>query len=301
MLALIAGTGDLPVAIHAALPEKPLVCALDGFVPKLAPDITFRIEHLGSFLADLKARGVSQICLAGAVKRPEIDPTQIDAATMPLVPKVQAAIAKGDDGALRIILSILEDAGFEIVAAHNVVSDLLPSAGVYTDAQPAEWHRADAQVAERCISEMGAADVGQACIARVGRIEAQETQDGTDAMLRAFCAPYAKTDTPADPISWAIDTAGDAIGGVADWLSGADGPGPVTADDGILFKAPKPNQDTRADLPVIGPGTAKLAAEAGLAGIVIEAEGVMVLDQGQIVDILNMNKMFLWVRSRGGQ
>ena len=61
MLALIAGTGDLPPALLARLPERPLVCALQGFAPQITPDVTFRLEHLGSFLADLAARGVTRI------------------------------------------------------------------------------------------------------------------------------------------------------------------------------------------------------------------------------------------------
>ncbi len=59
MLALIAGTGNLPPALLARLPQRPLVCALAGFTPQITPDVTFRIEHLGSFLADLRARGVT--------------------------------------------------------------------------------------------------------------------------------------------------------------------------------------------------------------------------------------------------
>ena len=72
MLALIAGTGDLPPALLARLPERPLVCALQGFAPQITPDITFRLEHLGSFLADLAARGVTRICMAGRSGGPRL-------------------------------------------------------------------------------------------------------------------------------------------------------------------------------------------------------------------------------------
>ena len=41
-----------------------------------------------------------------------------------------------------------------------------------------------------------------------------------------------------------------------------------TADrKGVLAKAPKPIQDLRVDMPVIGPRTVEMAAAAGLAGI----------------------------------
>ena len=301
MLALIAGTGDLPRALVARLDQKPLICALDGFPPQITPEITFRLEHLGSFLADLKLRGVTHICMAGAVKRPEIDPSAIDAATIPLIPKVQAAMAKGDDGALRVLISLLEDAGFAVVAAHEIAPELLPEAGILTKATPADWHKQDAVAGEACLVQMGAADSGQACIVRLGQVEAREGPDGTDAMLATFCEPIMRRPFPADPFSFVIDTASDLVSDAADWLSGDDGgtPDPITADDGILFKAPKPDQDRRADLPLIGPGTAMKAAEAGLAGIVIEAGGVMVLDLPGVISTLDAQGMFFWVRPKG--
>lgn len=297
MLALIAGTGELPPAIVARLSVPPLVCAMRGFEPSVPVDLTFRIEHLGSFLATLRARGVTQICMAGAVKRPEIDPAQIDAATLPLVPKVQAAMGKGDDGALRILIALLEDAGFEIVAAHDIAPDLLPDEGVLTKTAPSDWHHRDAVVGEACIAAMGATDTGQACIVRMGQVAAKEGVDGTDAMIDQFCAPFVK-EAASDPFTFVADAVGDMLGDAADWLSGTED-APVTADDGIVFKAPKPNQDRRADLPLIGPVTASKAAEAGLAGIVIEVGGVMVVDLPGVIEILEMQKMFLWVRPKG--
>lgn len=257
MLALIAGMGDLPPALIARLPSRPFVCALQGFEPEISVDLVFRLEHLGTFLQELQTRGVTQICMAGAVRRPEIDPGAIDAATMPLIPQVQAAMAQGDDGALRVIIALLEQTGFAVVAAHEIAPDLLPDAGVLTTAEFQPSHRTDAALGEACVAEMGAGDVGQACLIREAQVVATESQTGTDVML----------DAPA-------------VGAV-------------------LYKAPKPDQDRRADLPVIGAGTAERAVTAGLVGIVIEAGGVMVLDAPRVVEILNKNGLFLWVRPKG--
>ena len=58
MLALIAGTGDLPAAILNARRDV-YVCAMAGFAPDVPVDRTFRIEQLGTFLARLKGQGVS--------------------------------------------------------------------------------------------------------------------------------------------------------------------------------------------------------------------------------------------------
>lgn len=292
MLALIAGTGDLPPALLDRLPQRPLVCALAGFMPQISPEITFRLEELGSFLADLRARGVTEVCLAGAVRRPVIDPGRIDAATAPLVPRIAAALGQGDDGALRIIISLFEEAGMTVEAAHEIAPDLLPPAGVLSRAAPGPTHRQDAVLAEAEIALMGEADQGQACVLRAGQLLAREGADGTDAMLARFA--------PADDPLWsAADAVGDLLGGAAGWLSGPDAL-PDGAGGAILFKAPKPGQDRRADLPVIGPETARAVVRAGFAGIVIAAGGVMVLDLPAVQATLDQAELFLWVRPEGG-
>lgn len=292
MLALIAGTGDLPPALVARLPARPLVCAMAGFRPAITPDLTFRIEHLGSFLNALHARGVTEVCMAGAVTRPMIDPAAIDAATKPLVPRIMEAIAQGDDGALRAIIAIFEGAGLAVRAAHDIAPDLLPEAGVLTRTPVSLATRQDAVSAEQTVAEMGRADIGQACIVRGGRVLAREGQAGTDAML----AQFAPSD---DPLWGAVDGLGAVLGSAAEWLSGEQGE-PVDARGAILFKAPKPDQDRRADLPVIGPQTAKGVVAAGLAGIVVEHQGVMVLERDVVLSVLDAAGLFLWVRPKGG-
>lgn len=296
MLALIAGTGDLPPALVARLPAKPLICALEGFEPAVTPDIVFRLETLGSLLDTLRSAGVDRLCMAGAIARPQIDPSRIDDATKPLLPVVMTALTQGDDGALRAVIKVFEDAGFTVEAAHDIAPDLLPGPGVLTKSQPADWHRADASAGQGAVADLGARDKGQACVVRMGRVVAVEGPDGTDAMLRAFHADLRQSND--DGLFGMFDAVGDTLGDVADWLSGDAGNPPRTADDGILFKAPKPAQDRRADLPVIGVGTALTAAEAGLAGIVIEAGGVMVLDLPSVVQTLDAQRMFLWVRPK---
>jgi DUF1009 family protein len=291
MIALIAGTGDLPSEVYKSLSAKgeaPLVCALEGFAPDLEPDISFRIEHLGSFLRDLASRGIKSVCMAGAVKRPAIDPTQIDEHTLPLVPRLQSAMALGDDGTLREVIAILEEFGLRVVGAAELVPELLPPEGVLTKAQPDNTVDANALLGVQTVKRMGVADSGQACVIKDRRILAEEGPDGTDAMIRRFVPTH--SDVQGFGPLGMID---DLVSTSADWLTGIAG----TGKGAVLYKAPKPKQDRRADLPVIGPETARLAAEAGFTGIVIEQGGVMVLDRDTVVQTLDANDMFLWVRA----
>ncbi|MDJ0639203.1 MAG: UDP-2,3-diacylglucosamine diphosphatase LpxI [Paracoccaceae bacterium] len=261
MLALIAGQGALPEHIVDALPDRPHIAALDGFLPdRIEPDQTFRIEHLGSFLTGLGERGVTQVCFAGAIRRPTIDQALIDAETQLLVPQIAAAMVQGDDAVLRVVLDIFETAGFTICAAHDLVPGLLPEAGVLTAQQPDERTASEVARADAFLAAMGAADLGQACVVHRGQALAVEAIFGTDWMLESLAAR-------------------------------PDGRG------GILYKAPKLGQDRRIDLPAIGPETVRNAARAGLDGIVIEAGGVMVLDAATCIKAADDTGLFLWVRA----
>jgi len=264
MLALIAGRGGLPDAIASAQEVAPLICALEDNAPdRLEVDLWFRLETLGSLLETLKSRGVDRVCMAGAIRRPEVDSAAIDAATLPLVPVLTEALRAGDDGALRAVIAIFEAQGFAVLAAHEAASDLLLPPGVPTAAEPAEAHRADAVRAAGIVAAMAAVDIGQACAVLRGQALAVEGAFGTDWMLA----------------------------GLAERPDG---------EGGLLFKAPKPGQDRRADLPTIGPETVRAAAGAGLEGVVIEAGGVIVLDQPGVIAACDRLGLFLWSREPQG-
>lgn len=256
MLALIAGQGRLPELVAEA--ASPLIVALEGCPPEhLLPDRTFRLEGLGTLLSDLKAEGVTQVCFAGAIRRPRLDPAAIDAATAPLVPRIMEALARGDDGALRIVLDIFCEAGFDVRAAHELCPELLPAAGVLTRTQPGPAAEADLARARAAHAALAAADIGQAVATAGGQVIALEAAYGTD---------------------WTLES-----------LAKRPGAG------GLLWKAPKAGQDRRVDLPAIGPGTVRRAAAAGLDGIAVEAGGVMILDREKTVAEADAHGLFLVV------
>lgn len=303
MLALIAGAGALPKLLYDALELKPHVAALEGFPPKTIPHHrTFRIETLGTLIADFKARGINEVCFAGAVERPPLDPGQVDAATMPLVPRMLTALQQGDDAALRTVLAFFEEAGIAIRAAHEILPSLIPEAGIPTERQPDAQAQTDLERAIEVVAAMGAADLGQSCIVCKSQVLAVEAVMGTDwmiqvvALFRAANPAVAMTGTDLRFLP-----GGEAL---AKFLSQKSGIPLVDAmgipdrlrTGGILYKAPKPGQDLRVDMPVIGPETLRLAAAAALDGVVVHAGSVMVLDLEDVVKQANALDLFLWFR-----
>jgi UDP-2,3-diacylglucosamine hydrolase len=259
-LALIAGRGDLPALVVEAAGAVPLVCAYEGTpVTALAADLSFRLETLGTLLAELGNRGTSHICFAGGLDRPVLDPSKLDAATAPLVPRFLQALQAGDDGALRVVIEIFEEKGFTVLGAQQIAPDLLAQNGVLSTAQPDDAVRADAALAADQIRAMSSQDKGQACVVVGGQVIAMEDARGTDAML-AQLAPHT---------------------------------------GGVLFKGPKAGQSRLIDLPTVGPQTFKAAHAAGLGGVVVEADDVLVLHRDACVALANEYGLVFWARPSG--
>ena len=262
-IAIIAGTGALPLAVKSARPEA-LVFAPAGLEVGL-PAEPFHFERLVPFLNALVDQGVTQVVLAGAMQRPRFDPSLFDPATAQLVPRLLAALQGGDDATLREVVAIIEEAGLAVTAAHVVAQELVPGAGILTTEQPSEADRKDAARAASIVAALGAVDVGQGAVVAQGLCLAVESLPGTDAML--------------------------------DWVAATAAPlrDPRGAR-GVYYKAPKPGQDTRVDLPALGPETVRKAAAAGLAGIVWQAGGVMLLDRAAMLEAAEAAGLFLWAR-----
>ncbi len=265
--ALIAGSGNLPAAVVAALEEPPFVAAMEGYPPHhLIPDLCFRIERLVPFLNRLTDEGVERVILAGAVTRPRLDPALFDSATAQLVPRLLPTMQAGDDATLRAILGLIEEFGFRIAGIPEVAPGLIPGEGVLSGA-PTDADRSDAVRAAFIAAAIGGVDVGQACAVQQGLCLGLESLPGTDAMLRGV-ADIALTLRP-DPAK----------------------------GRGIFYKAAKPGQDRRVDMPTIGSETLHRVIDADLGAIVWEAGTVIVLDRPKLIQDAERNGILLWSRA----
>lgn len=264
--AIIAGRGSLPAALAAAMTGTPLVAALDGFAPDgLTVDLRFRIERLVPFLRALERDGITQLVFAGAVSRPRLDPSLMDEGTAALMPRLMAAMAQGDDATLRAVIELFEEFGFAVVGVEAIAPALVPGAGVLVGAVTAR-DQADATRAAEIVAAIGAVDVGQGAVVVQGLCLGVEALPGTDAMLA----------------------------GVAGLPPGLR-PDPARGR-GMFYKAAKPGQDRRIDLPTIGPATVSAVAAAGLGGLAFQAGSVICLDLPEMQRLAGELGLFLWAR-----
>lgn len=268
-LGLIAGGGSLPVEIaeHCQRSGRPLfVIRLKGFAgaglePFAGAEVG--LAELGKCFKALKRAGCKAVCLAGQVNRPDFSTLMPDLRGLAALPAAIAAARRGDDALLRMLVAEFEKEGFSVEGAHEVMNDLGLGAGPLGRHAPGPEHQTDIAHAMQVARAIGRLDAGQAAVVCRGLVLALEAAEGTDALLaRVADLPPALRGRPGAPL-------------------------------GVLAKARKPTQETRVDLPTIGPATVQAVARAGLAGIVGETGHLLVLDRDAVIALADELGLFI--------
>ena len=273
-LGLIAGGGALPLSVAArceAEGRPVFVVRLAGFAdPHLAryPGVDAGMAEIGRVLSALKKAGCEAVCFAGTVSRPDFKALKPDFKGMTLLPGIIAEAAKGDDALLRKILSVFEGEGYAIEGADDILGgETLPS-GALGAIIPTPEQIQDLRKALHVAEKAGELDIGQGAVVCDGLVLAVEAQEGTDAMLARVAA------LPSDLRGSPVDR------------------------KGALGKAPKPIQDLRVDMPVMGARTIELAAAAGLSGVGGVAGKLILIDHAAIVEAADRLGLFVWGETR---
>lgn len=263
MLALIAGKGVLPLHLSSVLRASGYshkVLSLEGFEPDLPDVVSFRVEELGKVLSDLVEGGATEVCFAGAMQRPPIDPSRLHPLSLPLVPRLMGVLQQGDDRLLREVIAIFEEAGLTVRGAAELAPELTAPEGVVSG-MPSDQDKSDAEVGRELLAALSSHDIGQGCVVANGHCLGIETLQGTDAMLGFVADTRAPVSSP---------------------------PG------GVFVKRAKIGQDLRIDMPAVGPETVRKAAEAGLTGICVEAGRVLILDRDAVLADAAAQGIALW-------
>ena len=268
-IGLIAGDGALPSEVAQAAMwagRSIFVIRLEGFAHDalaVLPGSDRNIGEIGGAMKALRSAGCRCLCFAGHVGGADFSGLRLDERGREALPRALLAAGQGDAALLSCMIAEFEADGFEVVGAHELAPELVLEGGCSTRLAPAEADDADIRKAMSVARAIGALDVGQAAVCRAGRVLAVEAQEGTDAMLRR---------------------AGSLVGE----------PAAAAAERrGVLAKVPKPRQDRRIDLPVIGPETVRRAGAAGLAGIVGEAGAVLLVRRAEALALADALGLFI--------
>ena len=146
----------------------------------------------------------------------------------------------------------------ELLPATTFLEDFLAPSGLVTGSKLSRHEEDDVDLGWRIAKEIARLDIGQTIIAKNGTIVAVEALEGTNDAIRR--------------------------GGV------------LAHEGGVMVKVAKPNQDMRFDVPVIGVETVRVAAEARLRVIAVEAEKTLLLERDAIVDLANRSTISIVAR-----
>lgn len=251
-LAVVAGAGALaPQVVAAALAGGDVVCAFaltPQQLPAAAAQQPASVAHPEELFDAIRGFGASHLVLAGAV-------TLTDAGRRRLLAILGGEGQPTGDAALSHLATRLQQlTGAILVGPHQIVPELLASAGAIAGPAATGLQLASARVALVAARQVGAMDLGQAAVAAGERVVAAEDVAGTDDLL-ARVARYRRAGLIGD----------------ADEI-------PV-----VLAKACKPQQPLFVDLPAIGPETVAGAAGAGISVIAVEAGRTLLLERARLV------------------
>lgn len=269
-LGIIAGGGELPIAIAESVQaggDKVFIIAIDGMADKadVAPfsHEWSGIGQWGKTMDALHKAGCEKLVLAGRVTRPEWRSVSVDTRGAIAVLKIARAALMGDDSLMRTVIGLLEKEGFTLIGTAEAAPNLIAPEGLYGRHKPDAQAEADIAHARKIVRAMGELDIGQAAVVCEGLALAVEAAEGTDAMMARL------KELPTN-------------------VRGTE-----KNRRGVLVKAPKPQQEKRVDLPVIGIRTVEQAAAAGLVGIAIEAGSSLLMRKSRLVEAADRLGLFV--------
>jgi hypothetical protein len=275
-LAIICGGGAFPLAVAEGARRagrEVVLFPVRGFADaafEAWPHVWISLGRFGFLKSELRRRGCRDVVFIGNVLRPRIRDLRLDWATVQLLPRALALLRGGDDYLLTGLGRLMEESGFRLVGAHEVAPEILMPAGQLGAVAPDAAAREDIARGRDALAVMGPLDIGQGLVVMNRHVVAVEAAEGTDLMLAR----------------------------VAELR--ANGRIKMPARCGVLVKRPKAGQDLRIDLPSFGARTVEGAVRAGLAGIALEAGGVIVADSAALIRLADQAGLFILGFEREG-
>ena len=252
-LAIIAGNGSIPFYLIEEckkIGREYCLIIIEGHGKELSvkynPDYIVSLAKMGRAVKYVKNIGIKHILMVGGVKRPSLKNIIPDLWTAKFLTTISSKVS-GDNSVLSKLTKALEREGFIIVAPEEVLPNLICPKGTLGKVKPNQQNNEDISTGYRIAKIIGANDIGQSIIIENGLVIAVEAAEGTDRMIKRSL--ILKKEKKA----------------------------------GVLIKVIKPMQDKRIDRPVIGIDTIKAVKKAGLDGIALESNEILILNYSDVI------------------
>ena len=256
---IIAGAGPLPRRLANAAANNGWSVAIAAVEGCADDDFTgydtcsFGFLEIAAFRSFLLARDKPVVVFSGRFPRPRIRDLRMDLGIFRAALDVMQARTGSDERATAVVAGIFRKHGVEVVSPSVIAPELVAEAGVLTRAAPSAEARQDIEAGFEAMAELAPLQIGQALVVHRRRIIAVEAAEGTDAMIRR-CQTLRE-----------------------------EGRFRAPEPAGVVVKAPKSTTDLRMDMPVVGLITVENAISARLAGVAVEAGGVLMPERDNVI------------------
>ena len=257
--ALIAGEGCLPVEIArrlAAQGAPPLVLTLrdDREVFRGIADPLVRLRYPGL------SRVIKEVKRHGAgsvIMAGRVPKKWIyfPALFDPLTLKLLAQSARDDHSLLATVVAAFEAEGISVLPYRDILPEFMAPEGVLGHRPPTEDEMGDVACGAEVLRVTLPCSFGQALVVADGAIVAVEAMEGTDAMIERAGALVRK---------------------------------------GVLVKMMRVDQDSRYDLPTVGPKTIENMARSGLTCLAVEAGRTLIVDADDALVLAARHDIAIW-------
>ncbi len=256
IIGLIAGNGQFPFLFARAAREQGYKIVTAGVAGDTSPFLFFFVDQFRYFkVGELKKlfgyfrdQAVTEVIMAG-----QVDQDNLFNPAVKLDEEFQAlSDALRDRKADTIFTAVAErlnKEGMKLLDSTFLLKKYLAPRGTLTRRPPTKSELNDIEFGLTIAKQMGAIDVGQTVVVKEKAIVAIEAMEGTDRAI--------------------------ARGGT------------IAREGAVIVKTSKPAQDSRFDVPVIGPRTIKAMALVKAACLAIEAGKTLIIDREKTVNMAN--------------
>ncbi|MDO5088481.1 MAG: UDP-2,3-diacylglucosamine diphosphatase LpxI [Leptotrichiaceae bacterium] len=257
---LIAGNGKLPELFLRQCQKRGmeifsvyLFDSVEESVKTHENSVKYSVAQPGKIISYFKKNGLSHIVMLGKVEKNLIFSNLKFDFTATKI--LFSAKNKKDKNILKAVINYIESENITVLPQNYLLDDYMVKEINYTKAYPSENDGKTVDIGIEAAKMLTDIDAGQTVIVKDESVVALEGIEGTDrAILRA---------------------------------------GELAGKNCIIVKMARRNQDYRIDIPTIGLETVKRAVEIKAKGIIAEADKMLFIDQEQVIDYANKNKIFI--------
>ena len=269
-LGLIAGNGRFPFLLLDAARAEGCAVVVAAIKEETDAEINERaanddgitvhwlsLGELSRLIETFQRAGVSKAVMAGQVKHKQIfSSIRPDWRLAKLLLNLRT---RNTDVLLGAVAKVLGDEGIELISSTAFLEPLLAKEGALTRRGPDEEERKNIDYGLTVATGLSAFDIGQTVVIAGQACVAVEAMEGTDAAIERAGALMQSLDAEASTLQRHL----------------------------TVIKLPKPKQDMRFDVPVIGVPTLETMIRAGASCLAIEAERTLLFDEATLVTRAN--------------